>query len=308
MRRAPDSEAIQTLEDRKTTRTRKEDAMIRNITTGVAAIALASAPVSAQFRESGVSAAAPTATATAASSTQSNSGGGFLGGILGCSAEGGKQGTGAIIGGIAGAVLGNVIAGRGNRTLGTLLGGVAGAAAGSAIGCKLQKNDRDKAERAAQDALETGQNQSWTNAETGASGTVAVANAGSAGATLAGLKFADGVEPAVSFSKIGDSYTTKSAANLRAAPNAKGAVRATLPAGQRVWVPAQVKGQPWMLVSDNGVAQGYVSSGLLSKSTTAAASNCRMVTQTVSVPGETEQSESYQACKGKDGAWTMTRV
>jgi surface antigen len=293
-------------ENMKTRRTREENAMIRRTMTGLATVALlAATPSQAQFRESGTSTTAATPTT---SSTSSGSGGGFLGGILGCSAEGGKQGTGAIIGGIAGAVLGNVIAGRGNRTLGTLLGGAAGAAAGSAIGCKLQKNDRDKAERAAQDALETGQNQSWTNAETGASGTVAVANAGGSGATLAGLKFADGVEPAGNFTKVGDSYTTKSTANLRAAPNAKGAVRSTLPAGQRVWVPAQVKGQPWMLVSDNGVAQGYVSAPLLAKTTTASASNCKMVTQSVSLPGESEQSESYQACKGKDGAWTMTRV
>lgn len=282
--------------------------MTRTMMTGLATIALLAAPVQAQFRESGVTSAAPTS-GSATSATNGSSGGGFLGGILGCSAEGGKQGTGAIIGGVVGAVLGNRIAGSGNRTLGTLLGGALGAAAGSAIGCKLQKNDRDKAERAAQDALETGQSQSWSNADTGAAGHVEVTDAGAAaGSTLAGLKFADGVEPAGSFSKIGNSYTTKSAANLRAAPNAKGAVRATLPAGQRVWVPAQVKGQPWMLVSDNGVAQGYVSAGLLAKSTTTATSNCKMVTQSVSVPGETEQSESYQACKGKDGAWTMTRV
>ena len=80
-----------------------------------------------------------------------------------------------------------------------------------------------------------------------------------------------------------------------------------LPAGQRVWVPAQVKGQPWMLVSENGVAQGYVSAPLLVKATTAA-SDCKLVTQSVSVPGEAEQSETYQACKGTDGAWTMTKV
>jgi hypothetical protein len=52
-----------------------------------------------------------------------------------------------------GGVLGNRIAGRGNRTLGTLLGGALGAAGGSALGCKLQKNDQAKAERAMEEAL-----------------------------------------------------------------------------------------------------------------------------------------------------------
>jgi surface antigen len=245
------------------------------------------------------------------STARSSSGGsGLLGGIFGCSASGGSQGTGAIIGGLAGAFLGNRIAGSGSRTLGTLLGGALGAAAGSAIGCKLQKNDRDRAERAAQQALETGQNQSWTNAETGAAGHVEVANGATApGASgIADLRFAQGVEPASGYTKVGDSFTTSANANLRGGPATNAPVRATLPAGQRVWVPAQVKGQPWMLVSENGVGQGYVSSGLLKKSTAIAANNCKLVTQSVSVPGETEQSESYQACKGNDGQWTMTKV
>lgn len=41
--------------------------------------------------------------------------------------------TGLIVGGIAGGVLGNVIAPGGSQTLGTILGGIGGAAAGAAI-------------------------------------------------------------------------------------------------------------------------------------------------------------------------------
>ena len=280
---------------------------MRTFLTSVTIIALVAAPASAQFREQGgVTAASPTTSA----SSQASGGGGFLGGILGCSADGNKQGLAAIIGGAAGAFLGNRIAGRGSRTLGTLLGGALGAAAGSAIGCKLQKNDRDKAEVAAQRALDTGESQSWSNEETGASGRydVADSSSGTSGSALGSLRFADGVEPAGSFARIADSYTARTAANVRAAPNATAALRGTLPAGQRVWVPAQVRGQPWMLVSENGVAQGYVSAPLLTKATSVAASNCKLVTQTVSLPGEAEQAETYQACKGKDGAWTMTKV
>lgn len=239
--------------------------------------------------------------------SHTGTGGGLLGGVLGCSAEGGKQGIAAAIGGVAGGFLGNRIAGSGSRTLGTLLGGALGAAAGSAVGCKLQKNDRDKAERAAQAALDTGTSQNWRNDETGASGRVDVA-AGASGGALGNLRFAQGVEPAGNYVKIGDSYTTNAAVNMRGGPSTTAAVRAKLPAGQRVWVPAQVRGQPWMLIAENGVGQGYVSSGLLKKSSTLAATKCKMVTQSVSVPGETEQAETYQACKGNDGQWTMTKV
>ena len=231
----------------------------------------------------------------------------LLGGIFGCSADGSSQTLGAAIGGVAGGFLGNRIAGSGSRTLGTVIGAALGAAAGSAIGCKLQKTDRERAERAAQAAVETGTSQTWTNADTGASGSVVVTSPATTGG-LADLRFASGVEPAASFVKIGDSYTTRSAANLRSSPTTTGTVRATLPAGQRLWVPAQVKGQPWMLVAENGVGQGYVSSTLLTRTTTVASSNCKLVTQSVSVPGEAEQAESYQACKGSDGQWTMTKV
>lgn len=45
-----------------------------------------------------------------------------------------------IIGGAAGALLGNVVAGHGNRTAGTLIGAAGGAAAGHAVGRRKQHN------------------------------------------------------------------------------------------------------------------------------------------------------------------------
>jgi uncharacterized protein YcfJ len=78
--------------------------------------------------------------------------GGVLGGIFGCQADGEKQIIGAAAGGVIGGLLGNRIAGSGSRTLGTIIGGALGGAAGSVIGCKLQKTDQAKAERAAQES------------------------------------------------------------------------------------------------------------------------------------------------------------
>jgi surface antigen len=232
---------------------------------------------------------------------QRSTGGGLLGNIFGCSEGGNKQIIGAVAGGAVGGLIGSKIKG----TVGTILGGALGAAAGSALGCKLQKNDRMRAERATQAAIASGKSQEWQNTETGASGKVEVAS--STGSTLGDLKFADGVEPASGFTKVGGSYTSASAANIRSAPSTTATVLASLTPGQRVWVPASVTGKPWMLVSDGGVAQGYVSTPLLQKSV-AVASSCKIVKQNVSVPGEVAQSETYQACKDKTGAWVMTRV
>lgn len=231
---------------------------------------------------------------------------GFLSGIFGCSADGNKQTGTTVVGGLLGGVIGNRIAGRGSRTLGTIIGGALGAAAGGAIGCKLQKDDQAKAERAMEDAVATGQDQSWENPETGTSGQVDVATA--AGSGIGDLRFANGVEPASGYSKVGASYTATAAANIRSRPGLDGKIMGRLTPGQRVWVPASVAGSPWLLLSDNGEGQGYVSNALLKREAMQTASACRMVTQTVETPGSGSASETYQACKGKDGNWVMTRV
>jgi outer membrane lipoprotein SlyB len=231
-----------------------------------------------------------------------------IGGIFGCSADGNKQTIGAVAGGALGGFLGNRIAGHGSRTLGTLLGGVLGAAAGSAVGCKLQKNDQAKAERALEQAVLTGQNQDWQSDETGASGRVEVGQ-DIKGVDLANLRLAAGVEPADGYTKVGGAYVSTTNANIRSAPGTNARVLGLLATGQRVWVPASVKGQPWVLVSDQGVGQGYVSAPLLKKAVAMASSNgCKLVKQTISTPGGAPETETLQACKGANGEWTMTRV
>lgn len=241
------------------------------------------------------------------SSLGGGKGNGF--GIFGCSADGGKQVPGAVIGGVLGGLIGNRVAGRNSRTLGTVLGGALGAATGSAIGCKLQKNDLVKAERAVNDALAKNQDQTWSNAETGASGTVEVGKTAMTGADLAGLTFAKGVEPATGYNKVGASYVTSASANVRSAPGLQGNILGQLPAGTRVWVPASVSGAPWFLIAQDGVGRGYVSNSLLTKSASQTVdSGCKMVKQTVSLPEEGSASETYQACKDSSGQWTMTRV
>lgn len=270
-----------------------------------ASVSLLTTPLLALGTTSGTATNTPV---MAASDTGSGSGS-KLGGIFGCSADGGKQTTSAVIGGVLGGLLGNRIAGKGSRTLGTILGGAVGAAAGSALGCKLQKNDRAKAEKAMEDALAKSENQTWQSDETGASGAVKVADAAAASSGLSGISFAKGVEPANGYVKVGQAYVTKGAANVRSAPNLQGTVLGQLPAGTRVWVPASVQGAPWYLISQDGEGKGYVSNALMTKAATSVASNgCKTVTQTVDVPGEGPASETFQACKSADGQWVMTRV
>ena len=256
--------------------------------------------------------ATPVATRTTPTMAATDNGGGRkvagIGGIFGCSADGNKQTIAAVAGGAIGGILGNRIAGQGSRTLGTLLGGALGAAAGSAVGCKLQKNDQAKAERALEQAVLTGKNQDWQSDESGASGRVEIGQ-DIRGVDLANLRLAAGVEPADGYTKVAGAYVSTASANIRSAPGMGSKILGQLATGQRVWVPAAVKGQPWVLVSDQGVAQGYVSAPLLKRATSATTTNgCRLVKQTVSQPGAAEETETLQACKGTNGEWTLTRV
>jgi uncharacterized protein YgiM (DUF1202 family) len=59
-------------------------------------------------------------------------------GITSCDAPGGRQTTGAVIGGVIGALAGSRISSN-ERALGAVAGGAAGAAAGSYIGCNQQR-------------------------------------------------------------------------------------------------------------------------------------------------------------------------
>ncbi len=57
-----------------------------------------------------------------------------------CRQTKGSATTATVAGGVAGALLGNVIAGTGNRRIGTVIGAAGGAAAGHAVARRKQSN------------------------------------------------------------------------------------------------------------------------------------------------------------------------
>jgi uncharacterized protein YgiM (DUF1202 family) len=145
-------------------------------------------------------------------------------GVVGCSAPGGKQEGGAVIGALVGGFIGNQVGGR-HATGETIAGAAAGAAAGSAIGCEAQKD------RAAKQGATTYKRN--------------------------GYRLYSNVQPA-SYSKIGQTFAAESGVNLRAAPTTSSARVGRLQAGERFQALAAVRGTDWILVGHNGVGVGYV--------------------------------------------------
>jgi surface antigen len=97
-------------------------------------------------------------------------------GVAACSADSGPKETGGTVAGAAaGAIVGNVLAGSGNRVAGTVIGATVGGFLGNRIGTALDDEDKRRAYAAQLQALETGPSGApvaWRNPDSGRYGNV----------------------------------------------------------------------------------------------------------------------------------------
>jgi surface antigen len=97
-------------------------------------------------------------------------------GVAACSADSGpKEAGGTVAGAAAGAIVGNVLAGSGNRVAGTVIGAAVGGFLGNRIGTALDDEDKRRAYAAQLQALETGPSGApvaWRNPDSGRYGNV----------------------------------------------------------------------------------------------------------------------------------------
>lgn len=94
--------------------------------------------------------------------------------LAACADSGQKEGIGTILGGVGGAVVGSQFGGGRGQLVGVALGTLAGAFLGREVGKSLDKADQahmQRAETAAQTAP-VGQRISWSNPDSGNSGSV----------------------------------------------------------------------------------------------------------------------------------------
>ncbi|MFN3859655.1 MAG: SH3 domain-containing protein [Caulobacter sp.] len=139
-----------------------------------------------------------------------------------CSAPGGKQEGGALIGALLGGLLGSQVA-KNEQTAGALVGAGLGAAVGGYAGCKAQTNEA-------------------ANRGTYVSG---------------GQRLASYVQPA-RFQRAGGRFVATTAVNLRAGPSTGAGRVGALQRGETFQALAYANGGQWVLVGRNGVGVGYV--------------------------------------------------
>ena len=148
-------------------------------------------------------------------------------GVTGCKASGSKQEVGAVLGGLLGGLAGNQIAGHGDRGTGTAIGAVIGAGAGSAVGCNMQKSEAAKQ----------------------------VGGIYKSG----GYRYAQNVE-AAPLVKVGHKYVARSTLNLRSAATTRAPRLGAVGSGQTFQALGRTGDGKWILVGQDGVGVGYVSS------------------------------------------------
>ena len=268
-----------------------------------------------------------------------------LNSIFSCQSSGNKQAGGAVAGAVLGGLLGNSTGGKRSRGVNTVLGAAAGAALGSYIGCRMQTSDQQKAEAAAQRALQYGENTTWSNPETGASGRINVVSSQPYNArpyegggynqgyqqpvNLRGVRFAAGVQPQGSYYGAAGEYEANNRVNLRASPSTSAAIVGRLQAGESFDALARVRGASgdWILVGNDRTAIGYVAESVVTpvpqtyagggnqydrqgdrnQPYNSRASNqmCRTFDQTITTGGGETETNRYTACQTPNGEWVV---
>lgn len=233
-----------------------------------------------------------------------------LGSLFSCDAQGSANTSGAVIGGLVGALAGSQVS-KNERALGAVIGGGLGAAIGNNIGCRMDRKARLDAQQAFERALETGKTQSWSDPATGSSGRISVlgpasSDGGGAATSNPGRwRYAQGVTVASRVSSVGGTYASGSRINMRAAPNTSAAVVDRLQADEPFEVAGAVAGG-WLAVIEDGFIQGYVSRSVVRPVGGNRSGECRLVEQTVNERGQPSYRERFNACRDSSGAWRLT--
>ena len=241
-----------------------------------------------------------------------------LGNFSACEASGQRQVTCALLGGVAGALLGSQVS-KNERALGAVLGAGLGAAAGSWVGCRMQVSEQQRVVNAVETALNTGRSQTWNDPTTGTTGRVDIINANVGGGggmsfgqptSAANLRFSGRVQPLrTSVEPTNAHFTTANTVNLRGSPTTNGAVVGQLRGGQTFNVAGRVAGDRWLMVEQNGYITGYVAEWVVQPAASGggyANANCKLVQQTIQPRMGQSTTERYTACREAGGGWRLT--
>ena len=226
--------------------------------------------------------------------------------------------AGALLGGLAGSQVS-----KNERTLGAVAGAALGAWAGNKMACNMNASSRTQAQNAFQRTLDTGRSQSWYDSRTGARGEIEVVSNGYDRTPYAGqysrpvatgdLRYARGVQRIYNdLRPAAPVYVAPGRVNVRAAPTTNAPVVNRLRAGQELRVAGLVSGG-WLAVEEDGWVQGYVSAASVRPASgmnyaSGPGRGCRVVQQTITMRGYPTETQRFNACRDRAGAWELNPI
>ena len=235
-----------------------------------------------------------------------------------------KENISTAVGAVAGAILGGKLGGN-SKALGILIGGIGGALIGKVIGHMLDEHDQQQLTASTYKSLQTSQPQSWHNPNTGVTAKTSIKKTMTEHKNVQVKILKDKVKTLPPMNFIGEEYSANNSLNVRAGPGTDYRVVDKLGTGEHVKVVGQVIGKPWYMISKNGVGSGFVYTSLLTaipvenqpapqsapsvplppsqveSATVSATSDCKVVTQEVTLNNGKTATEDVTACRGPNG-------
>ncbi|KAA3627443.1 MAG: glycine zipper 2TM domain-containing protein, partial [Proteobacteria bacterium] len=228
------------------------------------------------------------------------------------------------VGSIAGALLGSQIGDGSGQLIAIAAGTLAGYWAGGKFSDHMNQRDRAGLATTTREAISTGRTSTWRNPDTGVRARVSVSEMGVGD----GGRGVDTSRPSLDsipqVEMINSYYQPTVNLNVRGGPGTDYRILYTLKAGEPVPVIGRVAGSPWFLVADEGRASGFAHGSYLEfrddesagnalrdsivndrevKRYVVDASNCRRVTQEVTLSDGSTDSNAFRICRQSDGNW-----
>ncbi|MEM7569446.1 MAG: SH3 domain-containing protein [Pseudomonadota bacterium] len=187
------------------------------------------------------------------------------------------------------------------------------------FGNMLRGGDAAQQESAVLSTIFTGQPKSWNNSETGTSGESKVVKEKTKTKKKKVAVLKDKVDTVPELDLVGENYRASSSTNVRSGPGTDYKIVGSLQNGDVVNVVGKVTDQDWYLVSQGGVATGYVFANLLTNAAnqdativgtpegevaevkTKAKQTCKTIEQTVTTEDGTSKTKKIKACQTPNG-------
>lgn len=231
-----------------------------------------------------------------------------------------KENIGKGLGVITGAIIGSKIGGGTGRTAAIAAGALAGYWAGGKIGAHLTEIDRKGINQATSKAVSSGKSTSWRNPDTGTSTDISVRKY----TTKAGRSLKPALRRLPPIELLNAYYVPTTDINVRGGPGIDYAILHSIRQGEAVPVAGKVIDSGWYLIAEQGKASGFLYAPLMmfdprqsSQSNAireasytsqpgryvARSSNCRLITQKVSLLSGDSESHQFKACQQSNGNW-----